>query len=56
MREYAAEENIPVLLEIPFDRNIAEAYSIGKLIIEVQPEWAGKFRDLYNRIEKLAHC
>ena len=56
VREYAAEENIPVLMEIPFDRNIAEAYSIGKLIIEVQPEWAGKFRDLYNRIEKLAHC
>ena len=56
VEEYAAKENIPVLLEIPFDRNIAEAYSIGKLIIEVQPEWADKFRDLYNRIEKLAHC
>lgn len=56
VREYAAEENIPVLLEIPFDRNIAEAYSIGKLIIEVQPEWADKFRDLYNRIEILVHC
>ncbi|MBW2682658.1 MAG: ATP-binding protein [Deltaproteobacteria bacterium] len=56
VREYAAEENIPVLLEIPFDRKIAEAYSIGKLIIEVQPEWADKFRDLYNRIETLAHC
>lgn len=56
VREYAAEENIPILLEIPFDREIAEAYSIGKLIIEVQPEWAEKFRDLYNRIEILARC
>ena len=56
VKEYAAKENIPVLLEIPFDRNIAEAYSIGKLIIEVQPEWADKFRDLYNRIEILARC
>ena len=56
VREYAAEEDIPILLEIPFDRKIAEAYSIGKLIIEVQPEWADKFRDLYNRIEILARC
>ncbi|MBW1635919.1 MAG: ATP-binding protein [Deltaproteobacteria bacterium] len=56
VREYAAEEDIPVLLEIPFDRKIAEAYSTGRLIIEVQPEWADKFRDLYNRIEKLASC
>jgi MinD superfamily P-loop ATPase len=56
VREYAAKEDIPVLLEIPFDRKIAEAYSVGKLIIEVLPEWADKFRDLYNRIEILARC
>jgi MinD superfamily P-loop ATPase len=56
VREYAAKEDIPVLLEIPFDRKIAEAYSVGKLIIEVLPEWADKFRDLYNRIETLARC
>ncbi len=56
VREYAAKENIPILLEIPFDRKIAEAYSIGKLIIEVLPEWEDKFRDLYKHIEKLARC
>jgi len=56
VREYAAREDIPILMEIPFDRKIAEAYSVGKLIIEVQPEWADKFRDLYNRIEILARC
>jgi len=56
VREYAAQEDIPVLLEIPFDRRIAEAYSVGKLIIEVLPDWTEKFRDLYNRIEILARC
>jgi len=56
VREYAAKEDIPVLLEIPFDRKIAEAYSIGKLIIEVLPEWEDKFRDLYKHIEILARC
>jgi len=56
VREYAAREEIPVLLEIPFDRRIAEAYSTGKLFIEVLPDWAERFRDLYNRIEILARC
>jgi MinD superfamily P-loop ATPase len=54
--EYAERENIPVLLEIPFDRKIAEAYSQGKPIVEVMPEWTDKFRTLFNRIEKLVHC
>jgi MinD superfamily P-loop ATPase len=26
VKRYAHEENIPVLMEIPFDRKIAEAY------------------------------
>jgi len=56
VREYAGKEDIPILLEIPFDRKIAEAYSMGKLIVELLPEWADKFRDLYNRIEILARC
>ncbi|BHH84581.1 ATP-binding protein [Desulforhopalus sp. 52FAK] len=49
---YAAEENIPVLLEIPFDRKIAEAYSKGVPMVVEFPEWATKFRDLYENIEQ----
>ena len=51
--EYAAEEKIPVLLEIPFDRRIAEAYSNGKLIIDALPEWKDKFLDLFKKIETI---
>lgn len=51
--EYAEEEGLPVLLEIPFDRKIAEAYSCGKPIVEIMPEWKNEFRALYQRIEKL---
>ncbi len=54
VREYAAKENIPILLEIPFERKIAESYSTGRLIIEVMPEWQEKFRQLYNQMEILA--
>lgn len=52
VKTYAAKENVPVLMEIPFDRRISEAYSRGKMIVEVMPGWRGKFRGLYHRIEK----
>lgn len=56
VREYAARENIPILLEIPFEREIAEAYSRGKMIVEVLPKWHEQFRSLFEKIEILANC
>ncbi len=53
VKAYAERENIPVLMEIPFDRRIAEAYSKGTLIIDVLPKWRLAFRDLLNRISAL---
>ena len=52
---YAKEENIPILMEIPFNRKIAEAYSKGVSIIEMMPEWKKKFLGLYGRIEGLVN-
>jgi MinD superfamily P-loop ATPase len=43
---FCREENIPILLEIPDDRRIAEAYSRGRLIIEALPEYRGLFESL----------
>jgi MinD superfamily P-loop ATPase len=54
--EYAEKEQLPLLMEIPFDRKIAEAYSRGETIVAFMPEWKEKFRDLYNSIERLARC
>jgi len=54
VKKYAEEEDIPVLMEIPFDRRIAEAYSRGEMIVEVMPEWKERFSELYHRIEKIA--
>lgn len=51
---YAKEEDIPILMKIPFDRGIAEAYSRGEMIVEAMPEWKERFLDMYHRIEKLA--
>jgi MinD superfamily P-loop ATPase len=54
VREYAEEEGLHILMEIPFDRRIAEAYSRGDMIVDVMPEWKEKFLELYHRIEKMA--
>ncbi|NLD37214.1 MAG: P-loop NTPase [Desulfatiglans sp.] len=50
---FAADEGIPILMEIPFDRKIAESYSKGELIVESIPEYKKKFIDLYDNILKI---
>jgi MinD superfamily P-loop ATPase len=54
VKVYAEEKGLPVLMEIPFDRRIAEAYSRGDLLVEVMPEWKERFLELYHKIEALA--
>ena len=53
VREYAANEGVPVLMEIPFDRKVAEAYSRGELLVDVDTRWKDRFRDLYDRIGEM---
>ena len=54
VKTYAQKENIPILMEIPFDKRIAEAYSKGELIISCLPEYKEKFSGLYEQIKELA--
>ena len=49
--EYCAAEDIPILMRIPLDRRIAEAYSEGRPLVEALPEYRERFRELYERIE-----
>jgi len=55
VKEYAEAHSLPVLLEIPFDRRIAEAYSRGDTLIAVMPEWKDKFLKLYEHACALAN-
>ncbi|MEA1934445.1 MAG: ATP-binding protein [Thermodesulfobacteriota bacterium] len=54
VKKYAKKENLPILMEIPFDRRIAEVYSKGRLVVEEMPEWKENFLKLFSQIEKLA--
>ena len=51
--EYCAAEGIPILMRIPLERRIAEAYSEGVPLVEALPEYRKKFLELYASIEKL---
>ena len=54
-KEYADEMNLPILMEIPFNREIAEAYSRGELLVDVMPEWKDRFLELYNKIRHIVN-
>jgi len=47
---YCLEESIPILMRIPFDREIASLYSKGIPIIEEKKEYIGKFREMFDFI------
>lgn len=51
VKDYTQQVDLPILMEIPFDRQIAEAYSKGDVLVEVRPEWKEKFKELYHKIE-----
>jgi MinD superfamily P-loop ATPase len=54
VHEYCRAQNIPILLEIPDDRRIAEAYSRGALVVEALPEYRGRFVRLFEKARALA--
>jgi MinD superfamily P-loop ATPase len=49
---YCQQEDIEILLEIPNDRLIAEAYSQGIKIIDALPGYEEKFVQLYQKINE----
>ena len=50
--EYCKSEKIPILLKIPFKREIASAYSEGTMIAEVFPEYKVMFREMFEGIKE----
>lgn len=50
---YCAQEGIPVLMRIPFDRRIAEAYCRGETLAAAMPSWRKAFRELFEAVTRL---
>jgi len=52
INQYCRAENIDIVFEMPDDRKIAEAYSVGKMMVDILPEYKKAFIDLYESVLK----
>jgi len=48
--EYCETRDIPILMRVPFQRGIAEAYACGKPLIAAFPTYRHEFLNLYDQI------
>jgi MinD superfamily P-loop ATPase len=55
VKEFCEQRDIPILMEIPEAREIAEAYSRGDMIIDVIPAYREKFQGVFTEIEQLVN-
>jgi MinD superfamily P-loop ATPase len=55
VERFCQQENIPIAMKIPFDRNIARLYSQGRALVDALPEWKERFDSLYQTVERGKH-
>ena len=53
--KFCRDKNIEILVELPFSKAVAKAYSDGKLVIDIDDEFNVKMQNLYDRIMKKAN-
>lgn len=47
------ELNIPILIQIPFDKQIAAGLAEGQTLIEIKPEYSQRLQDVYHQISSV---
>jgi MinD superfamily P-loop ATPase len=52
VEDYCLEQDIPLLLKIPLDMEIARLDSRGVTLVQGMPEWRDKFLELFHNIEQ----
>ncbi len=55
IQDYCDRNNIKILAQFPNRRDIAEAYSQGKLLIDLFPEMRNEYLRLFSKIEQEAY-
>lgn len=51
--DYCRQEQIPVLLKIPFAKQYAAAYARGSSLVQDYPQWQPAFVELWHKVEGL---
>lgn len=55
IRDYASREGLSILMEIPFRRSYAEAYSRGEKLIDTDPGLRKAFEQLWKELQHRIH-
>jgi MinD superfamily P-loop ATPase len=55
VEEYCRKENIPILLTIPLDTEIARFYAKGVTLVAGMPQWKESFSKLFDKIREIVH-
>ncbi len=56
VRSYCTEHNLPLLAELPFEREAARAYSSGQLLSDLSDSWKARFQNLAQALgQTFAH-
>lgn len=53
VERYCEEEGLPILLKIPFERDIASLYAAGIPLVDAVPSWKDRFLRLHQQVESL---
>jgi MinD superfamily P-loop ATPase len=53
VEEFCYRENLPILLTIPFDLEIARKYSMGITLVQGKPQWKECFIKLFEQIQEI---
>ncbi|MBN2120489.1 MAG: ATP-binding protein [Candidatus Omnitrophica bacterium] len=51
--KYCVQENISILMRVPFDEKVAKSYSKGIPIVRALPEFKNHFKQLYEKIDNI---
>lgn len=52
VREFAADEKIPIIMQIPFDRGFAQSYAKGVVLTDYSDKYRQEFENLFPAILK----
>ncbi|KAF0108143.1 MAG: hypothetical protein FD146_1157 [Anaerolineaceae bacterium] len=50
LETFCRSSGLPILLRIPFERAIAEGIAQGKNLVEIQPEYGERFRQMFHQV------
>jgi MinD superfamily P-loop ATPase len=53
VEEYCLEKDVPLLMRIPLDMEIARLYSRGETLVQGMPEWRDRFLELFHTVEEI---